>query len=53
MGTLRAEGPAIVWIRIGNTTKRALVQRFEPLLPAIVDALQKGEKLIEVFNKLS
>lgn len=46
--TLRPQGPVIVWIRIGNTSKRALIQWFEPLLPAIVTALQNDEKLIEV-----
>jgi predicted nuclease of predicted toxin-antitoxin system len=46
--TLHPEGPAIVWIRIGNTSRQALIRWFEPLLPAIVTALQNGEKLIEV-----
>jgi predicted nuclease of predicted toxin-antitoxin system len=26
-------GPAIVWLRIGNTSKRALLNWFAPLLP--------------------
>lgn len=46
--TLQPDGPAIVWIRIGNTGRQALLQWFEPLLPAIVEALDRGEKLIEV-----
>lgn len=45
---LQPNGPAIVWIRIGNTSRQALLQWFEPLLPAVVNALSDGEKLIEV-----
>ncbi len=41
-------GPPIVWIRVGNTTKRALLQWFEPLLPRVEAALTAGEKLIEM-----
>jgi predicted nuclease of predicted toxin-antitoxin system len=40
--------PAIVWIRFGNSTRSALLQRFEPLLPQIIDHLQQGECLVEV-----
>lgn len=46
--TLRPEGPANVWIRIGNTSRQALLQWFGPLLPAIVNSLEHGEKLVEV-----
>lgn len=42
-------GPPVVWIRIGNTTNRALLERFEPLWPEIERALQRGEKLIEII----
>lgn len=46
--TLRPHGPAVVWIRIGNTSRQALLEWFEPMLPAIVAALRSGEKLVEV-----
>lgn len=45
---LRGNGPSIVWMRIGNTSRQALLRWFEPMVPAIVMALESGEKLIEV-----
>ncbi len=41
-------GPPVVWIRTGNTTNRALLERLEPLWFEIERALQRGERLIEV-----
>ena len=41
-------GPAIVWLRIGNTSKQALLKWFAPLLPRIESALAAGEKIVEV-----
>lgn len=41
-------GAAVVWVRIGNTTSRALWQALEPVLQEILDGLTRGEKLIEV-----
>jgi len=41
-------GPAIVWIRIGNTRTRELLNVFERLFPAILAALKRGEVLIEI-----
>jgi predicted nuclease of predicted toxin-antitoxin system len=38
----------IVWIRVGNTTRRALLRRFLPLLPQVLSALGAGETLIEI-----
>jgi predicted nuclease of predicted toxin-antitoxin system len=46
--TLRPEGPALVWVRVGNTTRRELLAWFDALLPDIERALLAGEKLIEV-----
>jgi predicted nuclease of predicted toxin-antitoxin system len=45
---IQPAGPPIVWIRVGNTTKQALLQWFEPLLPSVAAALDSGEKLIEM-----
>jgi len=39
--------PAIVWLRVGNCSNRALQAWLEPLLPAIVRQLQQGDRLIE------
>ena len=41
-------GPAVVWLRIGNSSKRALLAWLEPLLPAIVRQLELGDRLVEV-----
>jgi predicted nuclease of predicted toxin-antitoxin system len=35
-------GPAVVWIRLGNTTKRALIERLLPVIPAIARAIEAG-----------
>lgn len=40
--------PVILWLRIGNTSRRALLQWFEPLLPQVETLIQQGERLIEV-----
>ena len=45
---MEPSGPAIVWLRIGNTSNRALLSWFEPLLPEIERTLRAGEQLIEV-----
>ena len=41
-------GPQVVWLRIGNSTKRELFAWLEPLWPAILRQLQQGDRLIEV-----
>lgn len=49
--TLRAfqpSGPAVVWVRIGNTTRDKLIGVMSSALPAIVAALQRGETVVEV-----
>lgn len=40
--------PVIVWLRIGNTSRRALLQWFEVLIPQIEALVTEGEKLIEI-----
>ena len=42
------EGPAIVWVRVGNTRKAALLLRFTSELPTIVAALECGETIVEL-----
>lgn len=39
---------AVIWIRLGNTTNRALWAVFEPALPEIIEAVAAGETLIEI-----
>jgi predicted nuclease of predicted toxin-antitoxin system len=40
--------PIIVWLRIGNTSRRALLEWFEPLLPQIETLISQGDRLIEI-----
>jgi predicted nuclease of predicted toxin-antitoxin system len=45
---LAHDGPSVVWIRFGNTTRPELIQRLERLMPSIVAALERGETLVEI-----
>ncbi|MFF0453664.1 DUF5615 family PIN-like protein [Nocardia africana] len=40
--------PPIVWIRIGNCSKKALLEAFMPILPTIVQMVDAGETVIEI-----
>ncbi|MBU1191593.1 MAG: DUF5615 family PIN-like protein [Gammaproteobacteria bacterium] len=47
---LEKNGPTIiVWIRVGNTTKRALLVRVDQYIETIETMLRNGERLIEVI----
>jgi predicted nuclease of predicted toxin-antitoxin system len=48
MAAVRATAPAIVWVRLGNTTRRALLEWFEPLIDRVVDMAESGHKVIEL-----
>lgn len=41
-------GPAVVWIRIGNAVRSILLQRIPAVWPAVVSAIERGEKVVEV-----
>ena len=45
----RDNGPAIVWVRVGNTTTRALVAVFDSVLAGVIAAIERGE----IFKFLS
>lgn len=45
---LLSGGPSLVWLRLGNTRRAALLNRFEADLPAIVAAFDRGETLVEI-----
>jgi predicted nuclease of predicted toxin-antitoxin system len=50
-GVLRAlhsGGPAVVWVRLGNTTSRVLIDRIEAALPHLLAALNRGEQVVVV-----
>jgi predicted nuclease of predicted toxin-antitoxin system len=46
--SITSGGPSVLWIRRGNTTRRQLLVWFAPLLPAVIDAFQQGEVLVEI-----
>jgi predicted nuclease of predicted toxin-antitoxin system len=41
------DGPTILWIRVGNTDNRTLIAQILRALPAIIDAVERGEPVIE------
>jgi predicted nuclease of predicted toxin-antitoxin system len=41
-------GPAVIWVRLGNTTKRALIARFTVAFPATAEALERGETVVQI-----
>ncbi len=43
------DGPAVVWIRLGNVTRDRLWRALEPRLPSIAGAVTAGERLIELL----
>jgi|SRR3984893_19359527 predicted nuclease of predicted toxin-antitoxin system len=47
--TLDREGPRVVWIRLPNTRRRELLVWFEMVLPRLLQALERGETLIEII----
>jgi predicted nuclease of predicted toxin-antitoxin system len=49
--TLTPGGPAVVWLRLPNTRRRALLIWFETILPDVMSALERGETLIEVLPR--
>lgn len=40
--------PVIIWLRVGNCSRAALIEWFLPLLPRILGMAAAGEVLIEV-----
>ncbi len=43
-----APSPVIIWLRIGNTSNRVLLEWLLPLWPEIVARIASGDKLVEV-----
>jgi len=38
----------IVWVRLGNCRKHALLAAFEVALPKLIDALEAGQRVVEL-----
>lgn len=45
---LDVRSPAVVWVRVGNTRRQALIGWFEPLIERIVGMIGSGDRLIEL-----
>ena len=45
---LKSDGPTVIWIRLRNTRRSALIRWFDQALPDVLDALAGGETLIEI-----
>jgi predicted nuclease of predicted toxin-antitoxin system len=46
----RNDGPVILWIRVGNTSNRNLIDVLLRALPAIIDAIERGEAVVEFIG---
>jgi predicted nuclease of predicted toxin-antitoxin system len=49
LSVLQDSGPFVVWIRYGNCSNQHLKDQFLPQLPAVLKAIQAGDKLIELI----
>lgn len=45
----REKGPAVMWVRVGNLRKAALIARIETALPDSLRALERGDTLVEIW----
>lgn len=46
--TLSETAPIVVWVRVGNTSRRALLGWFDPLVDQITAMVDAGDRLIEL-----
>jgi predicted nuclease of predicted toxin-antitoxin system len=47
----RDDGPVILWVRIGNADNRTLITQMMRALPEIIDAIERGEAVIEFVGR--
>jgi len=47
----RNDGPLILWVRVGNTSNRKLIELALRALPAIIDAIERDEAVIEFVGR--
>lgn len=48
MAALEGDAPPVVWVRVGNTRRAALLAWFEPLIGEVVALVESGNRLIEL-----
>jgi predicted nuclease of predicted toxin-antitoxin system len=44
-------GPVILWVRVGNTDNRTLIAQISRALPTIINAVERGEPVIEFVGR--
>ncbi|MBF0124539.1 MAG: DUF5615 family PIN-like protein [Magnetococcales bacterium] len=49
-GYLASNSPSIVWIRVGNTSKKEMISILEKTIYNIEKSLLSGEKIVEVVK---
>jgi len=45
------DGPTILWVRVGNIGNRKLIELTLRALPAITEAIERGEAVIELVGR--
>lgn len=45
---LDRSGPPVVWVRVGNTSRRVLLDRIEAALPSVLAAPERGEGVVVI-----
>jgi len=45
------DGPTILWVRVGNTSNRKLIELALRSLPAIMNAIERNEAVIELVGR--
>ena len=48
---IRNDGPTILWVRVGNMSNRKLIELALQALPAIIDAIERDEAVIEFVGR--
>jgi len=43
----KMQGPIVLWVRVGNIDNPTLIQQFLSAMPQIVEAVARGEAVIE------
>ncbi|WP_145984259.1 DUF5615 family PIN-like protein [Bradyrhizobium nitroreducens] len=49
--TAKRQGPIVLWVRVGNIDNRALIRQFLAAMPQIVEAVARGEAVIEFVGR--
>jgi predicted nuclease of predicted toxin-antitoxin system len=45
------DGPTVLWVRVGNMSNRKLIELALQALPAIIDAIERDEAVIEFVGR--